>query len=417
MKIAILNTSDLSGGAAVACSRLVSALSKSNHDVTYLVRDKTEHYSLSSSINNTLLKRRLAYLRLATEKGILYNKLKNKKDLFRFSLPYFGENIFSHPSLLDADIIHLHWINKSFVSLQHIRKLISLNKPIVWTLHDMWAFTGGCHYSGHCTNYTSGCGQCYFLNKPHISDLSAQVTSKKLKAGFSNINYITCSNWLHSLAKNSILLNSSNIQAIPNPINTTQFRPIDNDEIRLRLGIDKDAFVVLFASMDVNDIRKGYAYLQKALLNLSTQKSTQKIEVLIFGRASEDLLENIPFKYHYLGSLNRSEDIIDAYNAASVFVIPSLQDNLPNTVMEAMSCGLPVVGFDVGGIPEMVVDGHTGYIATTGDAQSLSKSIQLLIDQPERCVELGKNARNKVELDYAESIVAKKYLEFYKSII
>ena len=416
MKVLLVNTSDSQGGAARACLRLREALYQSGIEVNLLSKEKQLDSDISHSVFSNGISEKIGLAKFAMEKAYFLLHEKDKKYRFQFSVPFWGENITKNKLVADADLIHLHWVNKSFLSLQNIQQLYDLGKPIVWTLHDMWTFTGGCHYAGSCLNYQKECGNCEFLKSPKSNDLSNKIWNKKQHL-FQNasINFVTCSQWLADIALGSSLLKNASVQAIPNPINTDIYKVLPKEQIRKELGLPQDKKLILFVAMNVEDERKGFKYLQQSLGYLSQEKSD--LELLIFGKASEDLLDKLPLPYHYLGSLSEQQKIINAYNASDLFAIPSLEDNLPNTVMESLACGVPVVGFDTGGIPEMVEHQKNGYIVEQKNAKQLAEGIQWVLQEPNRYKELANNAREKVLNVYSNPKVAQRYIQLYKSLL
>jgi glycosyltransferase involved in cell wall biosynthesis len=411
MKIALVNTTDLAGGAAVACNRLALALQSAGHDVTLLARDV--HGSASHVVSTTrgLKKYGDKYRFLSERLRFIAFHEASKEVRFAFSMADTGEDISKHPVIQAADIIHLHWINNGFLSLESIDKLIALGKPIVWTLHDMWAFTGGCHYSGTCQRYLQSCGDCPFLNRPGPKDLSSKIWDRK-KALYKNggITFVTCSTWLRDEARKSSLLNTFRTESIPNPIDTSFWSPGDRAAARAHFNLPADKKLLLFGAMNVQDKRKGFQYLQEALAGT---KDIADLELVVFGKSKEALaLEG--YRIHHLGSLGAAEDIRAAYRAADVFALPSLEDNLPNTVMESLSVGTPVVAFRIGGLPEMLSEAGSGYLAEAGSASGFAEGIRQLLSSS---VEFNQAAVNKVTGEYANQLVAERYVNLYRELL
>ncbi|MCB0503740.1 MAG: glycosyltransferase, partial [Bacteroidetes bacterium] len=230
---------------------------------------------------------------------------------------------------------------------------------------------------------------------------------------FKQFNFVTCSHWLKEEALKSSLLKEANVISIPNPIDTEFFQPLSKNESRHELELDPDKQYILFGAANLNDDRKGLQYLLDAIAILVQQNPSTSIELLLFGKANKNEL-TIPLKINELGSITTMEKMRTVYNAADLFIIPSLQDNLPNTIMESMACGTPVVGFNTGGIPEMIDHKENGYIAIFKDAEDLVNGIQFTL---ENASQLGKRARQKVLDNYTQENVAEKYISFYKSLL
>lgn len=403
MKVLLLNTY-LHGGAGIACRRLQAALLESGESASLLTRDALH-------ANWPFYAERLSFLPFERDKSVR----------FSFSLANFGKNLAQHPMVQQVDILHLHWINQGFLSLENIRQLGALGKPLVWTLHDMWAFTGGCHYSGTCVNFQQSCGNCPYLRRPGKEDLSYRIWRRKQSLFPDNIQFVTCSEWLAEVARSSSLLSRYPVCAIPNPIDTQVYQPAPESiraEFRAKLGIAKDANVLLFVAMKVTDTRKGFSFLLDALQQLQQDQPGLPVELLVLGRSTPEALAALPYPVHALGLVQDELQLAQMYNAADLFVIPSLEDNLPNTVMEALACGTPVAGFHTGGIPEMVEHLKAGYIAPQGDSKALATGIAwVLTNEKTPLSELRRAARRKAEEHYTNSVVARQYVEVYEQVL
>lgn len=442
MKITILSTFDNFGGAAIAASRLNKSLNNNGLLSNMLVQDKKGNQPNIESIAQNWFQKKLALLRFALDRYQFAFYEKSKDVRFIFSQAKIGIDVHNHPLIQQVDIIHLHWINFGFISLNSLEKLFKTNKPVVWTLHDMWAFTGGCHYSRECTNYERNCGNCVqFLKNSSENDLSHQVWKRK-KEIFTdaNLTIVTCSEWLAQKARESSLLKDKTIISIPNPIDTAIFRPLEKNVARAHFKLSPDKKYILFGAVKISDERKGFAYFTEALSifdvrcsmsenndvtnehqtpNIGYRKenrSVGRIEILIFGQAQASDFEGLPFKVNILGKLSDLETIATAYSAASVFVSPSIEDNLPNTIMESMACGTPVVGFDVGGIPEMIDHEKCGYLAQYKSAEDLARGIYWTLFEADY-QKLITHSRQKVLDNYAENVVAEKYKKVYQSLV
>ena len=413
MKIAILNTYT-SGGAGIACARLVEALRRGGHQVSVLT---AENKSQKPNVKTTM-----SYLRwrfnFTAERLSWWRQEANKEVRFAFSLGNWGKNASAQQAVNQADIIHLHWINHGFLSLENLNQLAKLNKPIVWTLHDLWAFTGGCHYSGSCENYTQNCGNCIFVKKPKPNDISFSIFEQKkaIYPNFKNLNIVTCSGWLADLARKSPLLKNATIQNIANPIDTQIFSPVNKQIAKQNLGLAPNKQIILFVAANISDKRKGFELLAESLNLLAQQYDKTKIALLIMGKADEEILKKLPFQVHYLGNLNKIEEIVQAYSAADVFAMPSLEDNLPNTIMESLACATPVVAFKVGGIPEMIIHQQTGYLADNQDVINLKNGLLWLLNY-ENKEKLNQAARQFVLDHYHFELINSAYTTIYQQAI
>lgn len=418
MKVLLINTSEFTGGAAVAANRLMAALDKSEVEVNMIVRDKQSLNKSVISINSSWFQEKLNKFRFIFERLVIFicNGF-SKNNLFKVSIANTGVNISHHPLVLNADIIHLHWINQGFLSLSDIHKLINLGKPIVWTMHDLWSSTGICHYPGECIKYTSECKYCPMI-KNNIIGLSLLIFREKKKIGLDKIHFVGCSKWICNCAMKSSLLPNINIVSIPNPIDIKRYFPLNKENALVHFGLDKSKIYLLFGAAKLTDERKGASFLKKACSYLQKRDYKRKndIEILLMGNASQEILNYFPYKVHSLGYLSGDENIVWAYRAADVFVIPSLEDNLPNTIMEAMASGTPCVGFETGGIPEMIDHKINGYLAKYKDANDLALGIQWILENSE-ALNLSEACVKKVKENYEESVVAQKYISLYKSLL
>jgi len=401
MNVLLFNTYP-QGGAGIACRRLQSALQASGLNAGLLSASDT-------GSRWPFYAERLSFLPYERDKSVR----------FAFSPANFGKNLRFHPLVQQADILHLHWINQGFLSLQGIHDLASLGKPIVWTLHDMWAFTGGCHYSRGCQRFELHCGQCPYLRRPAEDDLSNRIWQRKKQLFPADIQFVTCSEWLRDVALTSGLLRDYPVKAIPNPIDTDVFHPVHKTErqaFKQEHGIAPDARVLLFVAMKVNETRKGFKYLMEALQTLRVGAPELPLEIVVLGQADPEVLAALPYPVKALGLIRGEAQLARVYACSDVFVIPSLEDNLPNTVMESLACGTPVAGFATGGIPEMVGHEQEGFIAPQGDASRLADGIRWILEDKQKLVLLRQNARAKVEQRYTRAVVAGRYRALYEEL-
>lgn len=406
MKVLLVNTYEKSGGAAIAAGRLLHALQQQTDlSVSLLVRDRK-----TSAYQKCLTKFRFAF-----ERAVIFwgNKL-SRQGLFRVSIANTGSDISKLPEVQEADIVHLHWVNQAFLSLRDLHALQCLNKPIVWTLHDLWPATGICHYPDSCTAYHTCCKSCpQMVSKPWLN-LSRWVFKKKSRLDFSNTTFVGCSQWIADMAQQSAFLSQAHFCSIPNPIDTNAFHPMDRTQAREKFQWSSHRRIILFVAAKTTDPRKGITYLAQACQKLY-QQGVQDFDLALLGSQSDDLIKLFPCTVHSLGFLSAPADLCAAYSAADVFAIPSLEDNLPNTIMEAMACGTPCVGFHVGGIPEMIDHLQNGYVAQYKSVDDLVCGIQTLLALPEDAYRsYSESCRNKVLQSYSEAVVAAKFKELYQ---
>ena len=408
MKVLLVSTSDMVGGGAIAAFRLMEALNNNGVKAKMLVRDK-----LSSSVTvaqtGTIIPKVLERLQIMSY-------LKGK--LWQADTADFGIDITRTEEYKEADIIHLHWINQGMVSLSCLKKMIKDGKKIVWTLHDEWPYLGICHYRGDCQE--TECRQCPLLpgNIAHKHYLQKQNIYKK-----GNITFVGCSQWITDRAKQA--MPDAEVVHINNCVPHNIFRHIDQTEARKKLDLPLDNKIILFCSQNLKDERKGYTYLQQALEQFIIHNS----QFIIQGPQSMAMDSHSPKGGEggdQLSTLNSQlsticlgkggryisspEEMAMMYAAADVFVTPSLQDNLPNTIAEAMSCGTPCVGFNVGGIPEMIDHLQNGYVAQYKDVNDLAEGIQYVLTH-----DMREAALHKAASAYGETHVAQKYINVYES--
>ncbi len=419
MKILQINKTDAGGGAAVAANRLNRALRNNGVESKLMVQDLRRNEEGVYAVGSGFAYRQKAFARFAWERLSFLPYERNASVRFAFSPANTGIDISRHPLVQEADIIHLHWVNQGFLSLETLGQLLACGKPIVWTQHDMWSFTGGCHYAGTCLEFLEFCSYCPFLKKPGKKDLSAQLFAKKRRIyNAAPLSIVTCSKWLRTLSQESKLLRRKNFHNIPNPIDTNFYAPRNKQEARQRLNLPADKKLVLFGAANVNDPRKGMRYFIEALsiLGENFPVVNENTELVVFGKMNDETIKLFPFKTHSFKFVSNPDTLVDLYCAADCYVLPSLQDNLPNTVMESLACGTPVVGFSIGGVPEMVTHQQSGYLAEVKNSLSLATGIYetLFISDQQK---YRQNARQKAVDCYAEAVVAKQYTEVYKSLL
>ncbi len=418
MKVIHLNTYDGNGGAGRASYRLNNALKKAGIEsdlYTYIKLGKRDDIQ---ALYPEPIDQFFATLRILAER---YLPRFYEKDLkLPFSLSFFGKDIHQHPALLKADIIHLHWINHGFLNPADLAKLALLNKPIVWTMHDSNTFTGGCHVRFDCKNYMANCGFCPLLKDPEADDISHKIWERKKEAYQKmNAQFISPSKWLAKSAKESGLLKNKPIHTIPNTLETDLFKPFDKQVARESLGLMPDDFILLSGFMpSKKDAHKGTAYLIDAI-NLWLSQNPEladKVTLVVFGNRNKQLPSpfNIPVKF--LGTINNDEALAQAYSAADAFLTTSLEDNLPNTVMESLACGTPVISFTTGGIPDMVDHQKNGYLAKYKDADDFMNGLNWIYNHPNRSI-LNANAREKVMTHFSEAKIASDHISLYLSLL
>ncbi|MBU0480378.1 MAG: glycosyltransferase family 4 protein [Proteobacteria bacterium] len=417
IKVTHFNTHDIEGGAARAVFRLHTGLLSQGLDSKVFVLNKHSDDSHVIQFNYKVPEKLTTRLRqFLFFRQILWDFSKYKRSRPHGLEPFSDDRTVFKEYITDqmpvSDIVNLHWIG-DFISIADFFRLYQ--KPVVWTLHDMNAFTGGCHYTINCDRFTAECGHCPQLGSSRQNDLSRQVWHRKKNAysriKANNLHIVTLCNWMGKEVARSPLMKDFPLSIIPNGIDHHVFKPRDKNLARTLLGIDVTAKVIFFIAESVTNERKGLSFLLNSLALLQKDKS---IVLISAGKGKPDIPSSI--SHIHVGNISNDIILSHLYSAADVFVIPSLQDNLPNTVLEAMACGSPVVGFDTGGIPDMVRPGETGYLAPVSDVGALGEAISCMLSDSQKRAAMSKKCRETVENEYTLEIQARRYKSLYNRL-
>ena len=412
MKVLTVAATDRIGGAGIAAYRTHQGLADAGIEAEMLVWRKTTSDPSVHRLATRLGLRARAGRKFAARRhqGLLKSNPRLPGGAY-WSLNLFGYAIAPVIKSFDADIVHLHWVGDNFLPIQ---QLASIKEPLIWTLHDMWAFTGGCHYAGDCMRFAETCGNCPQLADARRDDISARVNKQKRSAWAQVPLTIVCpSGWLADCAGQSAVLRNKRIEVIANPIDTGAFKPLDRREARYAFNLPLDKKLVLFGAADgTADPRKGFPYLREAL---SAFAESDGVELVIFGADNEDNGGSIDLDLpmRRTGMLRDNVSLNLLYSACDVFVLPALQDNLPNTLLEALACGTPCVAFDTGGIGDLLQHQENGYLAQLADAADLRRGIEWSLAQewwPERI-------HQQVVERYAADRISEQYIGLYQSIL
>jgi glycosyltransferase involved in cell wall biosynthesis len=414
MKVVHLSNFDDGDGASIAAYRLHRGLLHLGHDSTMLVAEKrtvdpTVQHFLPPRDLFSRLRRRLRRERITRSFGRYCNSRPTGYELFSDDrTPHGGDLLAQLPA---ADVINVHVI-RLFADYQAFFAAIPQHTPVVRTLHDMNFFTGGCHTDEGCGKYTECCGACPQLGSHKAKDLSRRIWRRK-RAGLSSIepnrlHIVAPSRWLANEAKRSRLLQKFSITVIPFGLDTEEFSPRDKALARGMLGIPQDARIVLFVAEPITRRIKGFALLAQALNGLGDLTNLFLISV---GSGQPPVKVQAP--HLHLGHIRNSRLRSLVYSAADVFVIPSLQENFPLTALEALACGTPVVGFAVGGIPEIVRTGSTGLLAPVRDVAALRITIQSLLQDSAKRAQMAADCRRIAVEEYALELQVRRYLDLY----
>jgi glycosyltransferase involved in cell wall biosynthesis len=409
MKILHLSTEDIAGGAARAAFRLnqgLNNLDSPNIDSQMLVKSKLSGASSVISDSSVVAKISPTLNRLPLQKY-------SNRERVMFSSQWFMDKIAERVADLSPDIVHLHWVCNGFLKIETIKKI---NRPVVWTLHDMWPLTGGCHYSKTCNRYEHQCGACPMLHSHKQKDLSFHTLQRKVEAWNDiDLTVITPSHWLSDCSKKSAVFKDRRIDVIANGIDVDIFRPGFKQIAREFLNLPQEKKLLLFvAGSTTGDPRKGFRYLAEAV-NFLHQKGCD-LELVILGEEAPSKPLSWNIKAHYLGKLNDEVSLALVYNASDVFIAPSVQDNLPNTIIEAQACGKPCVAFRIGGMPDMIDHQHNGYLAEPFETSHLAQGIEWILESDDRYKALSQAARDKAVKSFNLKLQVQKNADLYREI-
>ena len=409
-------SSDVSGGAARAAYRIHQGVRSLGVDSRMLVKYKGTNvasvHALSEFVPDNPLYDAYDWCRTKIQNKIQHAQWRpyqyTKHNYFLSDLR--GTCLHGALEKIDGDIIHLHWINNRFLD---IRELASVRKPIVWTLHDSWPFCGVCHLPMDCIRYETHCGICPMLGSEVERDLAYKVFDEKANLYTDlNLHIVTPSSWLAECAKRSALFCRFPITVIPNCLDTELYTPRDKKETRAFLGYEPTKNYLLFGAMQATkDKNKGFDLLLHALQNLNIVDA----ELIVYGTDEDLSIYNIPMPVHSLGYIQSDEQMSMLYNAVNVMIVPSRNENLSNTIMESMSCGTPVVAFNIGGNGDLIDHQKNGYLAKELDCVDLAKGIEWCLNNNEGNI-LGIIAREKVLKNYIIAKVSEQYKMLYESL-
>lgn len=408
MKVATVSTFDAQGGAAIAAYRLHQALCKEGIDSKMLVKNKSIDDPTILELTTKLQKKFQILLSYLDFLPVRFYKNRNSTP---FSPGWINFNLVEKINAMQPDIVHLHWVN-GMLSIEEIAKI---NAPIVWSMHDNWLFSGGCHIKWECELYKNQCGTCPTLGSTKSTDLSRWIWLRKEKA-FATINKFTLiglSHWMTNIARESTLLKKHSIINIPNPIKTDVFKPYDQNQSRKSWNLPLKTKLVLFGTLSAtSDLNKGFKELTEALHQLNDKN----IEFVIFGNSESKESQDFGFQTHYLGRIDNDVDLATLYSAVDVMVVPSRQEAFGQTASEAMACGTPVVAFGATGLLDIVDHRINGYLAQPFNPTDLANGIEWILNT-QSYADLCKHGRKKVLKEFDSTLVAQKYITMYKEIL
>ncbi len=414
MRIVHFSTYDISGGAARAAHRLHRSLRDQGVDSRMIVQRRLGNDETVSASGIGIVEKVVA--RLSPRLDHLPLSLYRHRDATTYSVGWHNRFIPSGKDFRSADLYHLHWIGDGFISLSALPRF---NKPLVWTLHDAWAFTGGCHFFGSCSRYQKSCGRCPQLGSSTAWDLSRWIWYRKKRNWRSlNLTVVAPSKWLAQCASDSSLFGGNRIEVIPLGLDLGVFRPLDRSFAREALNLPLDKRIIAMGAVgSTTDPRKGFHQIVQATRVLASRGWAGNCELLVFGDSQRPIHLDTGLPTSFLGVLQDQVSLALVYSAADVFVAPSLQENFCQTVLEALACGTPAVAFHVGGMPDLIEHGRTGYLARAFDVEDLAKGIAWVIDNGTRLKELSIRSRQWVEANFSNKSAARRYRALYEELL
>lgn len=410
MKVIHLNYSDILGGAARAAYRIHQALRNAGVDSRMWV-DVAASGDWSVDGPGSKLAKGWARVRPSLV-GMGFRPFFKTSNPILHSPAVLPSGRVRALNACGADVLHLHWVQGEMLSVAEIGRL---QKPLMWTLHDMWAFCGAEHYTED-DRWREGYRKDNRPGHERGFDLNRWIWNRKRRHWRRPLHIVTPSQWLADCVRESALMRGWPVRVIPNPIDTERWRPLEQPLARELLGLPKDAPLLLFGAMGGgNDPRKGFDLLQAALHHLRGEVAG--LQLVVFGQLRPKDPPDLGFPIHYTGHLHDDLSLRMLYSAADAFVLPSRVDNLPNTGVEALACGTPVVAFDTCGLPDIVIHRQTGYLAKAFEPEDLAAGIRWVLADESRRQALSRRARKVAVERFSYPVVAAQYLAAYRDAL
>lgn len=393
----------------------MNALQAQGIDTKMLVRDRaTNHPDVLA-----LPSRWAGRARFVAERFVIWaSNGFSRRNLFKVSIANTGFDITQHPAFIEADVVHLHWVNQGMLSLADIRRILTSGKRVVWTLHDMWPATGICHHAYDCERYRLACHDCPFLQRPSRSDLSARTFRRKLRAYggvHPNFSVVAVSRWLAQRVQESALLGEKPIDVIPNTLSLEKFDLLDRRESRKALGIGDKRYVLLFGAARIDDPIKGFSFLRQAIDVLLSRGDfkAEELHLLLFGQIKDPhLLDDFPIAHTHLGLVSDAHLISQLYSAANVTVSTSHYETFGQTMVEAQACGCLPLSFDGSGQTDIISHKENGYLAGRLDIDNLADGLDWCLSEGQRIDR--RTLRECVLQRYDERLIAQQYIAVYR---
>jgi glycosyltransferase involved in cell wall biosynthesis len=412
MKILYLNGADIEGGAARSATRLVQGVHAQGVDARLHVQRKYGDDPLVDG-PRSMIGKAIGRARPTIEQLICgINPANTYGPFCAACLP---DRLSALVAETKPDIVHLHWVAR-MLRLETLRRF---NVPIVWTMHDSWAFTGGCYLPLDCIRYRESCGKCPVLGSSREDDLSRRVWQRKHQSWQGlDLTIIAPSNWMAACAQASSLFRTTRIEVIPNAIDVGSYKPVDKGAARDSLSLPHGKKLILFGAKNfTKDRNKGFHLLVQALNEMVGSRLYDSMELVVFGSTETAPTPELSVKVRDLGLISDDISLVRLYSAADVFVLPSMQESLGYTVMEAMSCGTPCVAFNQGGVPDLIEHRHNGYLAQPIEPTALAQGINWVLENEDRHKELSLGARQKVAHEFAVGKAAERHIALYRELL
>ena len=406
MKILIVGFSDSAGGAAIAANRLNDCLNQNNIDTKFLVLDKRLNTPTIVGVNSYVSRLIVLFSRVESRliKFFYFRKSSNRFSASLITMKIINRIIDNH----DPDIIHFHWVQQGMISINDIARI---KKPIVWSLHDVWPFVGGCHYNEDCLNFREGCGNCRVLGSQRLNDISRYLFRSKMKSysTHGNITFVGLSKWIANLAEQSPLTNKRVVN-IPNPIDTSVYRPMPFDDLSFLSELKLSGNKILVGAMSLRVRRKGFNEFLDSVEFISND-----VDIITFGTPSTTCY-TAKRRIVNAGIISNTANMIRLYSAVSVTALPSLEENLSNIIMESLACGTPVVAFNIGGNSDLIIHKVNGYLATPFDVKDFAQGIDWILNNADE-MKLSENSVDIVRKVFDYSVVANQYKNLYQQVL
>ena len=413
MKVLHLSKSDIDGGAARGSFWLHEALKARGVDSSMMVARKFSDDDATIRLPSRLA-RFTARLRGRLDEWPL--RPYRKTDESYWSVNWVPARLGQFVKEMAPDILHLHWVGAGFLPVSALKQF---DCPVVWTLRDMWTFTGGCHYTAGCERYRQSCGACPQLRSTDDEDLSRTIWRRKQKYWRDlDLSLVPISGWLGDCARESALFSSCPIEVIPNGLDLDHFRPSDRKQARCLWNLPEDRKIIVYGAVKATqDRRKGFPELLAALKELGRSAAASELLLVVFGDLNPGDVPDTGIETRYVGYIDDDARLSHLYAAADVAVMPSLQEAFGKTIIEAMACGTPVVAFASGGPLDIIDHCRDGYLAAPFSPTDLARGIIWCLDEVSRANDLGARVRAKVEAEFDIGVVADRYRDLYERIL